>query len=50
MKHKKELCKCGHLGGMSPNGCNSHSDRYQKGHGKCNECDCKQFTWVRFVD
>ena len=48
MKHKKELCKCGHLGGMSSNGL--HSDRYQKGHGKCNECDCKQFTWVRVVD
>jgi hypothetical protein len=39
-----EICSCGHLGGKSQN--SDHSDHYQKGHGKCNKCDCVKFTWV----
>jgi hypothetical protein len=33
---------------MSPN--SSHVDRIQGGHGACTECDCKQFTWVKFCN
>tara|TARA_B100000949_G_scaffold202524_1_gene191066 strand:+ start:126 stop:338 length:213 start_codon:yes stop_codon:yes gene_type:complete len=43
-----ELCECKHFGGMSPN--SSHVDRFQAGHGACTECDCKQFTWVKFCN
>lgn len=34
-----EKCSCGHLKSQ-------HNDRYQKGHGDCKVCKCKQFTWV----
>ena len=43
-----ELCDCGHFGGMSPNGL--HESTFQKGHGQCNDCECKQFTWTKFCD
>jgi len=43
-----EMCRCGHFGGSSPN--SVHDDRYQNGHGKCNDCDCEQFTWTCFCD
>jgi hypothetical protein len=48
--NKNEMCECGHLGGFSLDNVNSHVPNFQKGHGKCIECDCKQFTWVGFVD
>ena len=47
---KNELCECGHLGGSSLGTFNSHKPRFERGHGECIECDCKQFTWVKFVD
>ncbi len=47
-KLKNEMCECGHLGGNSS--IEQHSSRYAKGHGSCKKCDCKQFTWVKFVD
>ena len=43
-----EVCSCGHFGGMSENG--EHKTHFQKGHGSCSQCDCKQFTWVGFHD
>ena len=43
-----EMCSCGHLGGENCNG--GHANRFQEGHGKCNQCNCKQFTWVKFCD
>ena len=43
-----ELCDCGHFGGMSP--VSSHVNRFQAGHGECNDCECKQFTWIRFCN
>ena len=43
-----EMCECGHLGGMSPN--SAHTNRFQAGHGACNDCECKQFTWIRFCN
>ena len=43
-----EICECGHFGGMSPT--SAHRDRIQAGHGACNECECKQFTWLRFCN
>ena len=43
-----EMCSCGHFGGSSPN--NVHDDRFQQGHGKCNDCKCVQFTWVGWCD
>ena len=43
-----ELCECKHFGGMSPN--SSHVDKIQAGHGACSECDCRQFTWVKFCN
>lgn len=43
-----EMCNCGHFGGNSPN--SVHDDHYQHGHGKCNDCDCEQFTWTCFCD
>ena len=43
-----EMCKCGHFGGEAPN--SVHDDHYQNGHGKCNDCDCEQFTWTCFCD
>ena len=42
------MCSCGHFGGSSPN--NVHDDRFQQGHGKCNDCECVQFTWVGWCD
>ena len=43
-----EMCTCGHYGGASPNGV--HKDHYQKGHGRCNDCECVKFTWKFFCD
>ena len=43
-----ELCDCGHFGGASPN--SLHQNTFQDGHGQCNECNCKQFTWTKFCD
>jgi len=43
-----EMCSCGHLGGENCNG--GHANKIQEGHGKCNQCNCKQFTWVKFCD
>ena len=42
------MCICGHFGGASPN--SVHSDQLQDGHGKCNDCECGQFTWKYFCD
>ena len=49
MSERYEMCKCGHMGGNSPNK-NTHVDRFQIGHGRCLACECSQFTWVRFCD
>ena len=43
-----EVCKCGHFGGMSTK--EEHETNFQKGHGRCLECECIQFTWVGFHD
>lgn len=43
-----EMCTCGHFGGESPN--SVHTDLFQNGHGKCNDCNCEQFTWKYFCD
>ena len=43
-----EMCDCGHFGGMSPESHNGHQARFQQGHGACNNCECKQFTWIGF--
>jgi len=37
-----EKCSCDHLR-------SEHNDRFQTGHGSCQECSCVQFTWVAFV-
>ena len=37
-----ELCYCGHLR-------SEHANRFAKGHGKCQQCECKQFTWKEFA-
>ena len=42
------MCKCGHFGGNSAK--SVHSDHYQNGHGKCNDCDCVKFRWVSRVE
>lgn len=42
-KNPMSICSCGHTG----DGRNSdHQDFFQSGHGKCNKCNCEQFTWV----
>lgn len=46
--YEYEMCMCGHFGGVSPK--EQHLPRFQKGHGKCNHCNCEQFTWVGFCD
>jgi hypothetical protein len=45
-----EMCNCGHFGGVSPDSHNGHDTRFQKGHGKCKNCECNQFTWIGFVN
>ena len=44
------MCECGHFGGNSLHAVNSHKANFEKGHGECIDCDCKQFTWVGFCD
>ena len=43
------ICTCGHTGD-GPN--SQHDDRYGIGHGACTVegCNCKQFTWDRFIE
>ena len=45
----KSICTCGHTGD-GPN--SQHADRYGIGHGACTVegCNCKQFTWDRFIE
>ena len=47
-EYTHEMCSCGHFGGHSPD--EQHESRFQKGHGQCKECSCKQFTWVGFCN
>ena len=46
-----EMCSCGHFGGNSQ-GKQQHQPNFQYGHGgcTCEDCDCKQFTWVGFCN
>jgi len=38
-----ELCKCGHSKGYhSPHALDKHG-------GKCEKCDCLEYTWATFV-
>ena len=49
--NKYEMCSCGHFGGHSPKAeLNSHEPNFEEGHGRCNSCQCDQFTWVGFCD
>jgi len=45
----KSICTCGHTGD-GPN--SQHADRYGLGHGACKVegCNCKQFTWDKFIE
>ena len=53
-----EMCECGHVGGSTPTIYNMHEQQYYngqviaKGHGECInvDCNCIQFTWVKFCD
>lgn len=38
-----EICKCEHTKSAH------HDERYESGAGPCTICDCKKFTWKRFV-
>jgi len=38
-----ELCECNHLRSQ-------HWDTLAKGHGACEVCKCKQFTWSGFIE
>ena len=40
-----EICKCGHVGGTKSDW-NRHAEKHAEGHGACEDCDCKQYTWV----
>ncbi len=42
-KVKDELCECGHKK-------SEHGATLVPGHGECNRCKCKKFTWVAFLD
>lgn len=50
MSNEYEMCDCGHFGGHSPSTHNGHQPHFQEGHGGCNNCECKQFTWVGFCN
>jgi hypothetical protein len=41
-QHVDELCTCGHTK-------STHAPRYAPGHGPCRVCECKQFTFERFL-
>ena len=45
----RSLCSCGHLGD-GPNSDHGASDLGTPGHGKCNKCDCKIFSWNKFTN
>jgi hypothetical protein len=45
-----EMCSCGHFGGSSNDDKQQHIAHFQKGHGRCMDCNCQQFTWVGFCD
>jgi len=38
-----EMCTCGHLKSQHA----GHA--LIEGHGSCNECDCRKFTWEKWV-
>jgi hypothetical protein len=37
-----ELCNCGHQR-------STHLDHFDIGHGQCTKCNCRKFTWVKFI-
>jgi hypothetical protein len=37
-----EQCSCGHKRSQ-------HEDRFSLGHGYCLDCNCKQFTWTKWI-
>ena len=51
-----EMCSCGHLGGENCSDLSDasvfrgHANLIEEGHGKCNQCDCKHFHWVKYCD
>lgn len=42
----KSVCLCGHTGdGME----SQHEDTMSPGHGPCKLCECRKFTWAKYL-